>query len=82
MFYFLSVLLITNAKNFPCFVTFTIELTTISPGSWLRVLLSAAITWCSLEFNTCSLPLILHRQTFPDYGFIIISVVNLDIEEI
>ena len=71
-----------NAKNLPCLVTLTILFTTISPGYWLRVLISAAITWCSLEFNTCSLPLTLHKQTFPDCGFIMVSVVYLAMEEI
>ena len=68
--------------NITCLVTFTIEFTTISTGSWLRVLFSAAITWCSLEFYTCALPLTLHKQTFPDCGFFMISVINLAVEEI
>ena len=71
-----------NAKKLPCYVTFTIEFSTISAVSWLIVLFSAAITWCSLEFNTYLLPFTLHKQTFPDCGFIMVSVVNLAMEEV
>ena len=71
-----------NVKNIPCLLTFNIEFTYISSGSWLRVPFSAAITWCSLEFNTRSLPLTLHKQTLPDCGFITVSVVNLAMEKI
>ena len=81
-FVVLLVLLTMTAKNVPCLLTFTIEFATISPGSWLRVLLSAAITWCGLEFNTCSLSITLHKQTFQDCDFIMGSVVNLAMEEI
>ena len=71
-----------NGGNLPCLVTFIIEFTAISLGSRLSVPFSAAITWCSLKCNTCSLPLTLHKQTFPDCGFIMVSVVSLAMEEI
>ena len=71
-----------NAKNISSLLTFTIEFTVFSPGFWLRVLFSVAITWCSLEFNTCSLPYTVHKQTSPDCGFLMVSVVNLAMEEI